>query len=348
MPLKFVKGTGLQSTSQLRLLTPLILFPQYPTLSPDYDPLLYAPPQFQDPQMKQTSFLLSTLASPISPMISLMCVLFFSFLATKSLGAVVDPRFLACSVPKGCGDGQNITFPFYIRQDTQEKYYCGHPGFQVFCNDKNGQPTLIMGDINYTIHTIFYQNQTLRVSNAAFFNSNTDCIPLIKDIPSSLLRFELVPKQINLNLLYNCSNSSLLHSDLQSFAGCDGENVVALSEDDPKLGNVSKECTTRVVAPVEAYEGESDGIRGALENGFWLKWKAANCSRCENSGGFCGFMYDDDNINYRSQCFCADRPHSFSCINPGQFFLSLSKLIFLFLSLRNLISNLLAAACPLN
>jgi hypothetical protein len=317
MPLK---GTGLQSTSQLRLLTPLILFPQYPTLSPDYDPLLYAPPQFQDPQMKQASFLLPTLVSPISPMISLVCVLFFSFLATKSLGAD-DPRFLACSVPKACGHGQNIKFPFYI-QDTQEKYYCGQRGFQISCN-QNDQPTIIMGDINYTIHKIFYQNATLRVSNAAFSNSNTSCFPSIKNTPSSLVRFELVPKQINLNLLYNCSNSSLLHSDLQSFAGCDGENVVALSEDDPKLGNVSKECTTRVVAPVEAYEGESDGIRVALENGFWLKWKAANCSRCENSGGFCGFMYDDDNINYNSQCFCADRPHSVSCNNPGQFSLSL-------------------------
>jgi hypothetical protein len=336
MPLKFVKGTGLQSTSQLRLLTPLILFPQYPTLSPDYDPLLYAPPQFQDPQMKQASFLPPTLASPISPMISLMCVLFFSFLATKSLGAD-DPRFLACSVPKACGDGQNITFPFYI-QHTQEKYSCGHRGFQISCN-QNGQPTIIMGDINYTIHKIFYQNQTLRVSNAAFTNSNgTGCFPLIKNIPSSLVRFELVPKQSNLSLFYNCNNSSLLHSDdLQSYAGCDGENVVALSEDDPKLVNVSKECTTPVVAPVEAYGGESDGIRGALKNGFWLKWKASNCSICDNSGGFCGFVVDDNNVNYSPQCFCADGAHYVGCKNPGQFSLSLSKLIFLFLSLRNLI-----------
>jgi hypothetical protein len=182
-----------------------------------------------------------------------------------------------------------------------------------------------MGDINYTIHKIFYQNQTLRVSNAAFSNSNTGCIPLIKNIPSSLVRFELVPKQSNLSLLYNCSNSSLLHSDdLRYYAGCDGENVVALSEDDPKLRDVSKECTTRVVAPVEAYGGESDGIRGALENGFWLKWKASNCSICKNSGGLCGFVIDDDNINYRTQCFCADRPHYVSCKNPGQFSLSLS------------------------
>jgi hypothetical protein len=112
---------------------------------------------------------------------------------------------------------------------------------------------------------------------------------------------------------------------------------VALSEDDPKLRDVSNKCTTRVVAPVEAYGGERDGIRRALENGFWLKWKASNCSICENSGGFCGFVFDDDDINYSNQCFCADGAHYVGCKNPGQFSLSLSQLIFLFLSLRNFI-----------
>jgi hypothetical protein len=76
------------------------------------------------------------------------------------------------------------------------------------------------------------------------------------------------------------------------------------------------------------------GIRGVLENGFWLKWKAANCNDCEKSGGFFGFgfVFDDDNINYCSQCFCADRAHYVGCKNCGQF--SLEILIFLFLSLR--------------
>jgi len=154
-----------------------------------------------------------------------------------------------------------------------------------------------MCDSNYTIHKIFYQNQTLRVSIAAFYNSNIGCFPLIKNIPSSLVRFELVPKQSKLNLVYNCSNSLLLHSDLQSYAGYDGKNIVALSKDDLKLGDVSKDCTTWVVAPVDAYGGESDEIREVIRNGFWLKWKAANCSIYEKSGGFCGLVLDNDNIN---------------------------------------------------
>jgi hypothetical protein len=206
------------------------------------------PPQFEDPEMKEASFE-ATLVSPISSMISLICILFFSFLVRKSCG-VDDPHFLRCRVPQNCGDGQNITFPFFIRGTQQQNYSCGHPGFPISCNI-NGQPTFTIVDSNYSIHKIFYQNQTLRVSNAIFSNSNTDCIPLIKNISFPLVRFELAPKQSNLLLLYNCSNSSALPGDLQFYGGCYGEKVLALSEEDPKLEDVSNECKTRVVAPLK-------------------------------------------------------------------------------------------------
>jgi hypothetical protein len=50
---------------------------------------------------------------------------------------------------------------------------------------------------------------------------------------------------------------------IYSYAGCDGENIVALSEDDPKLEDVSKDYTTPVVAPVEA------GVRVMGLEGTW-------------------------------------------------------------------------------
>ncbi len=50
---------------------------------------------------------------------------------------------------------------------------------------------------------------------------------------------------------------------IYSYAGCDGENIVALFEDDPKLEDVSKDYTTRVVAPVEA------GVRVMELEGSW-------------------------------------------------------------------------------
>ncbi|KAL0003903.1 hypothetical protein SO802_011464 [Lithocarpus litseifolius] len=61
------------------------------------------------------------------------------------------------------------------------------------------------------------------------------------------------------------------------------------------------ECKASVLAPVEAYGG-GIGIGESLRNGFVLKWKASNCSICEDSGGNCGF----DNIMYQFKCFCPD------------------------------------------
>uniref|UniRef100_A0A7N2KQ70 non-specific serine/threonine protein kinase n=1 Tax=Quercus lobata TaxID=97700 RepID=A0A7N2KQ70_QUELO len=234
-----------------------------------------------------------------------LCILFFSLVPKKSLGAV-DPYFQACSVPKTCGDGQAIRFPFYI-QDKQNSS-CGYPGFNLSCNN-NGHPTILISNTNYTIHEIFFQNETLRVSNSAFSNPNSSCIPSINSISLPGGRFDLAPNQTNLVLFYNCNSSVHESWPSEFYPSCYGENdtVLALSGQDRKLiSNVSMECKSSVRAPVDAYGG---GIGKSLRNGFVLKWKASNCSICEDSGGNCGF----DNIMYHFKCFCPDRPHAWNC-----------------------------------
>ena len=274
--------------------------------------------------------------SPIYQFI-ILCILCFSLLA-KKIGAV-DPNFQTCGVPQNCGDGQNIKFPFYI-QDKQ-KPLCGHPGFNLSCN-KNGQPIINISRSNYIIQKLFYQNQTIRVSNPAFPYSNSNCIPLISNISLPNDRFELAPNQTNLFLFYNCNSS--LHESLPShfYSACDGKNesssVLALSKNDRKqLSYVSKECRSEVMAPVEAYRNGSDGIIEVLRIGFLLKWKASNCNICEESGGWCGFNYS----TYSPKCFCPDSPHALRCnFTPGQF---LSLEFSLFVGLGILMTHLVLA-----
>ncbi|XP_041014005.1 LEAF RUST 10 DISEASE-RESISTANCE LOCUS RECEPTOR-LIKE PROTEIN KINASE-like 1.2 [Juglans microcarpa x Juglans regia] len=263
-----------------------------------------------DPQMKRTH-LLPTLRSPISLLINL-CILFFSFQPRKSFG-VDNPYFQACGVHSTCGDGQNISFPFYIQD--KPRFLCGYPGFQLSCNN-NGQPTINISNSNYTIHNISYESHILRVSNAAFSNSTNDCIPLAENISLRGIRFELAPYQSHVHLLYGCNSSlQLRRSALDFYPGCDGGNknvpVLALHERDPKLRYVSERCTTRVVAPVEAHEGD---IRESLRSGFLVKWKASDCSICKESGGRCGF----DRMTYLFKCFCPDRPHASHCHPAGR------------------------------
>ncbi|KAL9355177.1 hypothetical protein Peur_053147 [Populus x canadensis] len=245
-----------------------------------------------------------------SAIISLFVV---SLFLLEKKASCTDPQFLACN-PESCGDGQNINFPFYI-QNKQEPS-CGYPGFSLSCNNK-GKPVLKLSNNEYIIHEIYYQNHSLRVSNAAVFGKSTPCIPQIQNMSLADDRFRLPSNRASLFLLYNC-NSTLLANDseLRNYkVDCFGENgtvsTLAMLDDDPLLGPASDKCETGAVAPVDVYRGENVGSERMLllERGFVLNWIASNCSICEGSGGKCGF----DNATYHFKCFCPDRPHSRSC-----------------------------------
>lgn len=158
-----------------------------------------------------------------SPFTHLFTIIFL-LLASKTACVDVDPQFLSCSVTRTCGDGQIISFPFFI-QDQQESF-CGYPGFNLFC--LNSRPVLRLLDDNYIIHQIDYINQTLRLSNAAFLNTSNACVPhLLKNtsLPNDG-RFNLLSNQTELLLFSRC-NSALFggsNSELLKYKiNCSGE-----------------------------------------------------------------------------------------------------------------------------
>lgn len=275
--------------------------------------------------MDQNHFLIFTpTTSHIHPLTSFSCIFLTFFLLTGSTAlAKVDSQFLAC-VPKTCGDGQNITYPFYIQD--QQQPYCGYPGFEVSCNNK-GKPVLKIpdNDNQYIIHHIFYKNQSLRVSNAGVWelNSSSSChvVSSWQNLSLPLDRFELFGNKRDVFVLYNCNNQSLSERLVGKKVGCNSTDddvngvVLAVGEDDPDLGLARKECEDVVVAPVEGYGEDSMAMMTRLRSGFLMKWTASNCSSCEESGGRCGF----DNSTYHFKCFCPDRPHACCCRDPGMF-----------------------------
>ncbi|XP_061989751.1 LEAF RUST 10 DISEASE-RESISTANCE LOCUS RECEPTOR-LIKE PROTEIN KINASE-like 1.2 isoform X2 [Rosa rugosa] len=251
------------------------------------------------------------------PFINLYVLIFFLLSETSF---AVDFHYQNCSVPKSCG-GQNISFPFYI--PGQQEAYCGFPGFQLNCsgNEEDGYPTLQLAGNEYLVHNISYRNQTLLVSNAALSDS-TDCIPLFQNLTFPTDQYDLVPNQKEIVLLYNCS-SALVDESFSEYkiGSCDPKlisrtssrtSVLALPGDQHQLfANVSDKCGREVaVTPVEDYGTNIElGIEEVLSRGFMLKWFASNCSRCEDSGGKCGFSSE----TYHFSCFCPDRPHAGSC-----------------------------------
>ncbi|XP_022641458.1 LEAF RUST 10 DISEASE-RESISTANCE LOCUS RECEPTOR-LIKE PROTEIN KINASE-like 2.1 isoform X2 [Vigna radiata var. radiata] len=231
------------------------------------------------------------------------------FLLAQITSSQVDPKFVACA-PKTCpNNNQSISFPFYIR-GTQEPY-CGSPGFEISCSP-DGFPILNLSHTQYLVHHIFYQSQSLRVSNAAFstLQSNTTrgCLVPTQNLtlpPTNV--FRVGPNQRDMVLFYGCDAPSLHEHRV----GCSAENetsyVLALDKRDENISVVGENCKGEVVDTV--VEDGIGGVAEALSKGFLLSWTASNCSVCNSTGGRCGF----DSDMYAFRCYCTDRVHSAKC-----------------------------------
>ncbi|KAH9795083.1 hypothetical protein WN944_011645 [Citrus x changshan-huyou] len=254
-----------------------------------------------------------------SPLTS-FCMFILCLLLARTVSGKIDPQYLAC-VTKTCGDGQNISFPFYI--ENQQEAYCGYPGFNLSCNDKGNPVLKLSSDTNYIVEKIVYHNHSVLVSNAAFSETNSDAactFPRIKNV-SLPADFQLAPDQKQAVLLYNCNSSSpekLLRHKLLA-GNCSGDDtVLGMFEDDSDLDSASKQCKESAVTPVAVDmngEGMGDhiGIEEMVRKGFLLKWKASDCRVCKESGGRCGF--DADTFHF--QCYCPDMSHAKLCTASG-------------------------------
>ncbi|XP_060669329.1 LEAF RUST 10 DISEASE-RESISTANCE LOCUS RECEPTOR-LIKE PROTEIN KINASE-like 1.2 isoform X2 [Ziziphus jujuba] len=230
----------------------------------------------------------------------------------------VDQYYLNCSLPaRTCGDNQTIRFPFYLRD--QQNPYCGYPGFEVSCDEDGHSILNLFVNDPYIVRHISYEKRSLIVSNAAIsHNSTPNCIPPLQNISFPNERFKL-PKQNQVFLLSDCSPPRVPEYEI----GCSSENatnwILGVPENEKEqLGNLSKKCGDGkvVVMPVKDYDSSDDesvGMRQVLSRGFELTWKADDCSRCQNSGGVCGF----NTSSYLFQCYCEDRPHRVRCQGDG-------------------------------
>ncbi|KAE9605699.1 hypothetical protein Lal_00025438 [Lupinus albus] len=233
-------------------------------------------------------------------------VLIITLWSQDSVGSH-NPKFTACQ-PKTCvNNNQTISYPFYI-EGIQEPF-CGYPGFGLSCN-KDGFPFLNMSHSQYIIHEIFYNNHSLRVSNAAFSRLNTTtCLPRTQNLTLSGTRLALSPNQKDMFLFFGCEFE---WSQLQERKiGCSAENgtgsVVALYREDQNLRSALMKCKGGVVNMT--VESEKGGIQEALRRGFMMTWKVSDCNKCMNSGGKCGF----DTEIYSFRCYCRHDTHARKC-----------------------------------
>ncbi|CAA3014742.1 Hypothetical predicted protein [Olea europaea subsp. europaea] len=240
-----------------------------------------------------------------------ICIFCLILLSRKSSAA--DFLYEAC-VPRNCGNGPNITFPFYI-EGLQESY-CGYPGFHLKCG-KHGYPTINSTENDYIVETISYPSRSFRVYNAAVLSNLTGrCLPQIKNTTLPIGEFQYV----NVTSPYLSSNCiEQLPKDLSQYmVDCQGENRdnldLAILDKDENLQKGLENCEKNVVAPVEVH-GDKERIVVAeyeeiLRRGFELNYlSSSDCSTCEREGDRCGF----NTTTHSFRCFCPDRPHFRRC-----------------------------------
>ncbi|KAK7308249.1 hypothetical protein VNO77_41851 [Canavalia gladiata] len=252
--------------------------------------------------------------SQIMNTIIFFCVITLTL--TKLTFSSIHPMFKACE-PQRCENSQNITYPFFITG--KQPSYCGYPRFELTCGS-NGFPILNTSTgSQYTVHRIFYHNESLRVSYPAFSQlseqNTTQCIAETRNFSRYSKRFSVAPKQKELLLFYGCDSRSFPEDRI---IGCSVTNrsssVVGLYREDKDLSIAWKNCNGKIVST--RVEDERGGIKEALQRGFVLNWTATNCDQCQNSGGRCGF-----NLNrsiYAFRCYCPDDVYVDKC-NPSPY-----------------------------
>ncbi|KAG5012641.1 hypothetical protein JHK86_024902 [Glycine max] len=96
-----------------------------------------------------------------------LLLLFFSLFLTITFS--LNERFEACDA-KTCGNGQNISYPFYIQG--KQKPFCGQPGFELTCSHKG-----------FPILTLMYRFRVAPNQRELFVLYGCDSAALQKTVP---------------------------------------------------------------------------------------------------------------------------------------------------------------------
>ncbi|THG18261.1 LEAF RUST 10 DISEASE-RESISTANCE LOCUS RECEPTOR-LIKE PROTEIN KINASE-like 1.2 [Camellia sinensis] len=219
-----------------------------------------------------------------------------------------------------CGNSLVISYPFWLKSQQNNDEYCGYPGFDLSCTDR--QPLLRLFNHLYRLKNINYSENTL---TAAYLELNNGACPIAPhDVRLNLnisyfLNYTIEDKMVH--FFYNCtlyppslsSIACLQHGLKRSYVFMEG----AIPEFDWQ-----RFCESTVSAVVVEKGGDGGFLGGGfgrvLQDGFKLGWRSpdSDCRACEATGGFCGYRYSDG-LHRNFICICSDGRRSDNCHDNG-------------------------------
>ncbi|XP_050251050.1 rust resistance kinase Lr10-like isoform X3 [Quercus robur] len=191
-------------------------------------------------------------------------------------------------------DGPAIRFPFRLK-DRQPDQYCGYPGFDLYCNDKNDTVLELPTSVKAFVKHIDYKSQLIIVTDS------DNCFPRkIQGINLSSPPFQFYDRKVDYYLsdygLFNCTpETDTDSSDLIPCLSSSRHPVYAFSS----FAYVER---VPILSCTKMYSVSS--VPSDIWNSPFLEltWsEPAKCGRCERKGKKCRFQNNSTDFNI--ECF---------------------------------------------
>lgn len=217
--------------------------------------------------------------------------------------------------PSSCGNLDNITYPFRLRDDPKN---CGDSDFELDC--QNNHPILTLNSKRFYVQAISYGNFTIRVVDPGLDNNNSCSLPI-----NSAIRYDDVPSLLysefldyNVPVVFvNCLNpvNYSRYVDISFCGSRNGENGTVPSNSsalynyvvvgNEKISDLADSCginrltTVSIRGPMKNYTSLPN-IHEGLAYGFELSWYQVFCAECLSTYGYCSL--EGNTVTCRHYC----------------------------------------------
>ncbi|XP_059639403.1 LEAF RUST 10 DISEASE-RESISTANCE LOCUS RECEPTOR-LIKE PROTEIN KINASE-like 2.1 isoform X1 [Cornus florida] len=221
--------------------------------------------------------------------------------------------------------GQNIKGIGYPYWGDGRPQYCGHPLFQLKCQN-NDYPVIDIDDHTFRVLGINSSGYTMTMARLDLWYNH--CPQTLTNITLNTTFFGYPSTVRNLYLFYNCTSNFTIdfvsrNNFTCDFDGSSESNGFYADESFLRIqlnGNDGTSCEDGIEVSVlkTSLDGLWNGsvnLQKALNLGFEVIYNTDDfqCAACETSGGTCGF-----NLATREfVCFCHDQPHRRTCQDRG-------------------------------
>ncbi|KAI3768121.1 hypothetical protein L2E82_18553 [Cichorium intybus] len=223
-------------------------------------------------------------------------IIFLTLIVLGESSTNPEEFYKTCTDSFTCGNISGFRFPF--RRET-DPAYCGYPGFELNCDEKNA-PTINIKNMTYHVKSIDPTAQILKIVREDMIESM--CPQDRVNTTMDYTLFDYTSGYINTTLLFGCSVSFNGMGIGPTSCDNNGGSTVFFM---PGI-HVPEGCESGVVVPGPDRFFDLSELGRVLQDGFEVKWKVGDavCTGCSQSGGRC--VYDDD--TRLTACGCPDPP----------------------------------------